>query len=67
MWELNNNPIWQELKAFIKDYDYARLQISDDPNVCSKVNNMMAGRKILFDEVAIWARPIEVHKDEQFE
>lgn len=55
MWELYSNPIWQELRVFIKDLDYSRLQLSQDPAVCMKVNNFMTARKGLFDEVERWA------------
>lgn len=51
MWELHNNPIWQELRQWVKDTDYQKLQLCENPDVCSKVNNHIASRKDLFDYV----------------
>ena len=51
MWELFKHPSWSLLRTYIKDQDYASLQLCDDPNTCLKVNAYMSARKSLFDFV----------------
>jgi len=55
MVELNNNPLFQELKSLIKDIDYSMMRLCGDPDNVMSSHNFLAGRKSIFDQVESWA------------
>lgn len=64
MQELSVHPSWEILRNYIKDQDYASLQLCDDPNTCLKVNAFMSARKNLFDFVEQVANYVEEKPDD---
>lgn len=51
MWELNNSPLFQELKQIVQTQDYKCIKRCSVPDEIMSASNFLAGRKSIFEFV----------------